>query len=474
MEDEASKKTCMTTNEPHINPAEIRGIWGKNWKNLFAQVDIASMVVFRIAVGLIMLWEVTRYFDHNWIFKYWIKPKYNFTYWPFDWVSPFEGDGMYIFFYFLGVISVFIAIGFLYRISTVLFFFSFSYIFLLEQARYLNHFYLIVLIAFVMIFIPAHRKFSVDALLFKKIRSEYISAWHLWLMRFMIAIPYFWGGVAKINKDWFAGEPLRTWLRNDTDFPIIGSFFRDDWMILFLSYSGMLLDLLIVPALLYKRTRVIGFIGITLFHLMNARMFTIGIFPWFMIAATLLFFHPSWPRQLLHIFTKKWSRGVPSIPVAANFTLAPMQHIVTYALVFWFALHTFLPLRHWLYPGYVSWTEEGHRFAWHMKLRTKSGRGIFTIQDKDTGRRSLINPENYLQEWQINKMIDRPYLIWQFAQIVKEDYEDRGMNVGVYANVRASLNARPMQVLITPDYDLTEVPRFLFKRSYWIEPMTSK
>ena len=102
---------------------EISYVLGKKYKNLFAQVDIASLVVFRITFGLIMLIEVFRYFNHNWIARYWIDTEYNFPYWPFEFLKPFGGNGMYYLFILLGVLSFFILMGFLYRMSTTLYVF---------------------------------------------------------------------------------------------------------------------------------------------------------------------------------------------------------------------------------------------------------------------------------------------------------------------------------------------------------------
>jgi len=158
---------------------------------LFAPVDILSLVYFRIAFGAIMLWEVYRYFDHGWIPRYWINPALNFTYYGFDWVRPWGGSGMYLHWVALGALAILIILGLGYRISATLFFLGFTYAFLLEQARYLNHFYLICLISFLMIFIPAHRAAPLDALWRPSIRSQTAPAWALWVLRAQIGIAYF-------------------------------------------------------------------------------------------------------------------------------------------------------------------------------------------------------------------------------------------------------------------------------------------
>lgn len=448
---------------------EISEVWGTGkFKNFFGPVDNATIVLFRIMFGGIMFWEVTRYFKYNWISRYWIEPYFNFAYSPF-YLKPLPGDTMYLLWYLLGVLAICIAIGFLYRVCTSLFFVIFTYTFLLEQARYLNHFYLVILISFIMIWIPAHRSFSIDALLFKKIRSGVNPSWNLWLIRFTVGVPYFFGGVAKINPDWLRGYPLRNWLLGDQNFPVIGKYFTEEWMVLIMSYSGLLLDLAVVPVLLFKRTRIFGFIIICLFHLMNAELFEIGIFPWFMIAATTLFFNPDWPKRFLSIISFK--RVQFRKPDFTNVSFK-QNKAVLWCLVAFVGLQVHLPLRHLLIPGNVHWTEEGHKYAWHMKLRSKSGTTRFTVKNKATGESLRVDLDGYLQGWQENKMDGNPPMIWKFAQFLKKEYLQMGIEVEVYADARASLNGREFQPIIDPAVDLAVQRKPFFGHSDWILPLT--
>jgi len=255
--------------------------------------------------GLYSNLAVAGYFDHNWIDRYWIEPPFHFSYYGFDWVYPWPGDLMYLHFVVLGILASFIMIGFKYRISAILFFLGFTYIFLVDQATYLNHFYLICWISFLMIFVPANRAFSIDVLRNKKLRTDTIPAWPIWLLRAQIGIVYFFGGIAKLNSDWILGEPMRLWLSYRTDFPIFGQFFTEELTVYSFAYGALLVDLLVVPFLLWKKTRLTAFCIVTIFHIMNHFLFFIGIFPWFMIFATLLFFSPDWPRRLVNFVRKK-------------------------------------------------------------------------------------------------------------------------------------------------------------------------
>ena len=70
------------------------------------------------------------------------------------------------------VAGLFVTLGFLYRLSSVVFFALFTYIYMLEQAFYLNHFYLVSVLSFMMILLPCNCYFSIDAYIWPKIYSR--------------------------------------------------------------------------------------------------------------------------------------------------------------------------------------------------------------------------------------------------------------------------------------------------------------
>ncbi|HEY8379736.1 MAG TPA: HTTM domain-containing protein [Nannocystis sp.] len=457
------ERSSMVTRPP-------RAPW---WARLFESVDIASLVCFRIAFGVLMLAEVFRYLPR--VSRYYIEPEFHFTYFGFDWVQPLPGEWMYVHFGVLGLAALFITIGLFYRVSASVFFLGLSYVFLVEQARYLNHIYLLCLISFIMIFVPAHRALSVDAWLRPKLRSQTAPAWALWLVRFQIGVPYFFGGVAKINADWLQGEPLRMWLAHRADHPLYGSLMTEEWVVYFFSYAGLVFDLLIVPAMLWRKTRVPAFLAALCFHFINGNIFTIGIFPWVMAAATLIYFPPDWPRQVGRRFLKLV--GVQTIadpplppppPPPPPTTLGPRRALLLGVLGTYVAWQMLMPLRHWLYPGDVAWTEEGHKFAWRMKLRDKRGSVVFVATDPASGRTWRINPRKHLARWQVGEMTGRPEMILQFAHHIADKLRDKGYpDVEVRAIAAISLNGRPPRLMIDPDVDLTRVERSIWPAS-WI------
>jgi hypothetical protein len=459
-------------------------------------VDISFLVFFRVVFGAIMFWEVYRYFTHGWINRYYIEPTVYFTYYGFSWVKPWPGQGMYIHFSILGVAAVCIFLGFFYRIAATIFFLGFSYVFLLDQTRYLNHFYLICLISFLLIFLPAHRAVSIDALLRPKLRSPTVPAWALWLLRAQVGFAYFFGGIAKLNSDWFQGEPMRTWLKPLTRLPSIGPLFEKEWVVYNFVIGGLLLDLLVVPLLLWRRTRPYAFLAAILFNLLNAMIFNIGIFPWLMLGATLIFFPPDLLRRILRGIVRAFDSpdaakdsmpapttdksgtlaanpGAETVPIEATCDeLSGRQKAVAGLLTTYMVIQIMLPLRHFAYPGNVSWTEEGHNFSWHMKLRAKKADALFTVTHPATGRTWIIDPKEQLEPRQVAKMGTHPDMVLQFAHHLAEQKRREGYeNVEVRARVMASLNGRKPQLLIDPNADLAK-ERLSLLPARWILPLS--
>jgi hypothetical protein len=437
----------------------------------FAPIDNASLIFFRIAFGLLMFWEVCRYFIHGWISRYWINSEFQFTYYGFSWIHLWPGNGMYVHWAILGLLALFIAIGFFYRLSIILFFLGFTYCFLLDQTTYLNHFYLICLLSFLLSFVPANRSLAIDAWFRPNLRSQTTPPWTLWLLRGQLAIVYFFGGIAKISPDWLRGEPMRMWLARRIDFPIIGHFFRDEWLVYLLSYGGLLLDLLIAPALLWRRTRVPAFCIAVLFHLMNARLFSIGIFPWLAIAATTLFLSPSWPRRVLAIFFS------PAVSPPSESEAPPSerkQMLVLGLAAIYIVIQLVVPLRHLLYPGRVDWTYEGHRFSWRMKLLDRDAWTRFFITDPSTAQTVWVDPRDILSSRQASKMAARPDMILQFAHYLAAIMPRQGVApLQVRARVVVSLNGREPELLADPKVDLATEKRSLLP-ARWLLPMTKR
>jgi vitamin K-dependent gamma-carboxylase len=488
-----------TTEQPRSKPPSgTRGVAAALLGRLFGPVDIASLVFFRVAFGVLMVVDAWRYWSYGWVQTSYIDPAYHFKYYGFGWVNVWPGDGLYVHFLALMVLASFVALGLWYRLSAALFFLGFTYFFLLDQTTYLNHFYLICLISFLMIFVPANRAFSVDALRKPQIRSETAPAWALWVLAAQMGIAYFYGGLAKLNGDWLRGEPMRDWMaQKSADFPLVGPLFTEEWMVYLFSYGGLLFDLLIVPFLLWRRTRLVAFAVALAFHLTNWQLFNIEVFPFLAIGATTLFFAPSWPRRLVgHLRGLFWADSRPAAAPSgpgheekekeeereARGGQAPpagpptglrsrRQWVIASLLGAYLLVQLLVPLRHFLYPGSVTWTQEGQRFAWHMKLYHVEGEALLYATDPMSGRTWEIDPGDYLTPLQYRFLVRHPDMLLQFAHYTAEELRAQGYEgIEIRADVVASLNRRYHQPLVDPTVDLAQQPRTLAPAP-WIVPL---
>lgn len=437
---------------------------------LLAPVDAASLVFFRIAFGLLMVVEVARYLLYGWVDALYTGPAVRFPYLGFEWVRPWPGDGMTLHFLALGALGLCIAVGLAYRLCAALFCAGFGYLFLIDQSLYLNHFYLIALVSFLLVFVPAHRSFSLDARLRPRLRAATVPAWALWLLRFQIALPYVFGGIAKLSPHWLSGAPMRLLLlgRFGTGSPRTDALVADEVVVMAFTYGGLLLDLLVVPLLLFRPTRAPAFAAAVLFHLTNAWLFEIGIFPWFMIAATTLFLAPDWPRRLL-------GRERPT-PVEAPQSLgAPparprLGALAVTAAGLWIAVHVALPFRHHLYPGDVAWTSEGDRFAWRMMLNVTSSTFTFHVTHPASGESWSVQPAELLETRQQEALASSSDAVLQLAHLLAQRWRERGYeDVEVRVRAHQSLNGGPPALWIDPEVDLAREPRSLAPKP-WMRP----
>jgi hypothetical protein len=422
-----------------------------------------------------MLWHIASSFQHDLIGYYWLEPRLHFKYRGLSWVRPWPGDGMYLHFVLLAGAAAALMVGRWTRSAAWIFSLGFTYLFLLDQARYLNHSYLISLVAFLLAITPAHRVWSLDRVYARREGVEWpptVPVWAVWLLRFQIGVVYAFGGLAKLDAGWLGAESLRRRFA-DAGGPLIGWIVEHNLVQVVFSWGGLLFDLLIVPLLLWRRTRLVAFAAAVLFHVANSQLFTIGVFPWLAIAATTMFFSPDWPHRLVRRIGLRptlWMR--PRSPRAADAIAAPppsprpMSRPAFACLTAYVVVQLLVPLRHYLYPGDVAWNQRGYRFSWHMMLHGRTGAvRLRVVMGTDT---TIVFPSQYMASWQARPMIRHPGMILQFAHHVADEFsQGRADPVRVYADAVLSVDGRPPSLLIDPKVDLASKHN-TFGRQRWI------
>lgn len=436
-------------------------------RTLTAPVDGASLAVVRFAFGAIVVWEVLRYVDRGWIARYYLDAPVQFTYLFAPWLRPLPGVGMYVVFALLAVAGAALALGAWTRVAAAVAALCLGYAFLLEQSRYLNHGYLMVLVAVLLVVVPTDRTWSVDA--WRRGRDRKAPFWAVVALRFQVGVVYAFAGVAKLHPDWLAGRPLDRWLRGHDDVPLLGwATALPNAPVLF-AWGGLLLDGLAVPLLLWRRTRLPTFGALVVFHAGNDQLFSIGVFPALAVALTTVFFAPDWPR-----FGRLRSARAPARPVALRpaprgrrvgaAEAAALALLATFAIV-----QVALPLRHHAYPTDVTWSEDGHRFAWRMMLRSKQGDLRLVVVDRADGTSRTLPARELVASWQHGQVSTRPDLIQQLAHHVARSEAASGRDVAVHALAFVALNGRPPRMLIDPTVDLAATRR-TWRSAPWVLP----
>ena len=420
-----------------------------------------------------MTFSIIRFWLKGWIETIYIEPSFHFSYYFFDWVKPL-GELTYILFLICGVSAFFVAIGYKYKYSIIIFFLSFTYIELMDKTTYLNHYYFISILSFIMIFLPANSSYSFDSFQ-NKVSYKSVFKWNVDCIKLLLLIVYLYSGLAKINSDWLLeAQPLKIWLTSNYDLPLIGDLLQKTWVHYFMSWGGMIYDLSIAFLLLYPKTRIFAFMMVIFFHLFTAVLFPIGMFPYIMIMGSIIFFDSKTHKDILDtIFSKiGLSKLIDSKYIYENeVKRLKYKNVRIGILSTFFIIQVLFPFRYFFYPGELFWNEQGYRFSWRVMLIEKKGYTNFKVVDKNNNTSFYIKNEDFLTEFQERQMSFQPDFILEFAHHIGDFYRENGIEkVEVYADSYVTLNGRMSMRFINPKTDLYNEKRG-FKHKEWIIPI---
>ncbi len=436
----------------------------------------SPLIIFRIGFGLMMLYSIIRFWSKDWIYTLYLQPKFHFTYYGFEWVKPL-GNLTYLLFFICGLSALFVALGFKYRVAIITFFLSFTYIELMDKTTYLNHYYFISILSFLLIFLPANSSFSIDSYLKKK-TYRLVPKWSIDAVKLLVSIVYVYAGLTKINSDWlFKAMPLKIWLPSKYDLPFIGeTLMQQNWFHYAMSWSGMIYDLTIPFLLLYKKTRWFAFGLVVFFHVFTGILFPIGMFPYVMIVSSLIFFESGFHHKII-LFLKRilsyFFKLKQKIEVKEIYNFKH-QKITIIVLSLFFIVQLVFPFRYALYPNELFWTEEGYRFSWRVMLMEKMGYANFKITDSKTGNFFYVDNQDFLTPLQEKQMSFQPDFILEYAHFLGDHFKSNGHeNIQVFVESYVALNGRLSQPFINKNIDLYQ-QKETFNPKEWILPFNDE
>tara|TARA_B110000971_G_scaffold146125_1_gene149225 strand:- start:961 stop:1764 length:804 start_codon:yes stop_codon:yes gene_type:complete len=263
--------------------------------------------------------------------------------------------------------------------------------------------------------------------------------------------------------------PMSIWLQAKAHWPIVGSLFTEQWIAYSFSFLGCIFDLTIVFFLLSKKWRIPAYIVLVVFHTITGIMFPIGMFPWIMILATLIFFSPDFHQKIIIFIQSRLKLKVrESIEYNSLFLHGFKKKVLTGFLLTYVLFQLLFPFRCLLYPGQLFWTEQGYRFSWRVMLMEKAGTAFFYVTDPITGNRGEVDNSQFLSPTQEKMMATQPDLILQYAHIIKREVESRGLkNPIINAQVYVTLNGSRSKLFIDPEINLAIVDDS-FEHKDWI------
>ncbi|WP_298756256.1 HTTM domain-containing protein [uncultured Psychroserpens sp.] len=431
-------------------------------KFLFKHIDNTSLIVFRMMFGALIFLESIGAIFTGWLKRTLIEPDFTFNFIGFDWLQPLPGQWMYVYYIIMGLCGIGVMIGYKYRISMLGFAVLWTGTYLMQKSSYNNHYYFLMLLSAIMVFLPAHKYASIDAKQNPSIKSISMPNWCRWIFIIQLFILYTYASIAKMYPDWLDLSVPKLLMESKKHYVIVGDLLQYKFVHYGIAYGGILFDGLIIPLLLWKRTRKIAFFASIFFHLFNSFIFQVGIFPYLSLAFAVFFFEP---ERIQKLFLKRKAIFKDEKIDVPNY--APLFKTI---FVLYFIVQIALPLRHHFIKDDVLWTEEGHRLSWRMMLRSKRANTSFRVVDKATNAVIPIKLKDYLSIKQIRSVSSKPDVMWQFAQRLKRLYAEKGIDIEVYVRAFVSVNGKPTKQLINPEIDLANVKWNHFKHHDWILP----
>ena len=438
-----------------VNWALLRIMGGAVDSLLFKRADIRTLVMLRIAIGLWFFIDFSGMMLIGYVQEAYIDAQVHFPFYGFEWITPLPGWAMYVLFSIMAVAAVFIMFGYRYKLALFIFLIGQTYVFMLDIVYTLNKFYLFILLAGLLIFLPANRLISLDTRLKRVPYQEEVPRWMVLVFQFMIGLIYVYSGISKLTTDWLVlHQPLTNFLSWQWPFNALSTELREG-VIALMTYGGLFFDLTIVIWLSFRKTRMFGHLYQVSFHLLNFFYLNVGSLSIFMIIITLILFPPQWIREKMRL--RYYHDGFP--------LKAVKKRTVSWVLGMFALIMVLLPHRHYLIDNNVNWTEKGHRFSWRLMTRTKLGsHSTFIITDKATQQTWTISPKDYLTGRQYRKMSAETDLVIVFAHWLEDEWKAKGYeDLKITAVVSTKLNGRTAQLLIDPNLDLTEVERSVWR-----------
>ncbi|XP_060652296.1 vitamin K-dependent gamma-carboxylase [Drosophila nasuta] len=372
-----------------------------------------------------------------------------------------------------------IMLGYRFRWSCLTFISCYWYIFLLDKPAWNNHSYLFGLVGTLLLFTQAHSYCSLDSWLKLELRQP-VPYWNYFIIKFQFFILYMYAGLKKFSLEWLSGYAMSSLSEHWVFAPFRQLLDGEIIDLLIIHWFTAIFDFSIAFFMTCERTRLFATPFMISFHLMNSRLFVIGMFPWVCLAEVPLFFGFSWPRRIRSLGKS----------VKLPFSEKPVQHKAGFRaqlrsclILFYCGLQLFLPYSHFITKGYNNWTNGLYGYSWDMMVHSYDT--VLTsikIVDNENQQVHHLNPYAFTEYDRWTKFAD---MAVQYAKCIERNiHEDlakhpqnsplTSTNISIYFDIWCSMNGRFQQRTFDPRMDLLRAPWSPFKSTPWSLPLLNE
>ncbi|XP_072311491.1 vitamin K-dependent gamma-carboxylase [Eucyclogobius newberryi] len=469
----------------------------RSWQSLVTllnrPMDPASLGIFRFLFGLLMAIDITqerglshldwKYLDGAPVCRF---PLFNF-------LHPLPLDWMYFAYLVMFVGAVGIMLGCFYRLSCLMFLSTYWYIFFLDKTTWNNHSYLYGLIGFQLTLMDGNRYWSIDGLRKPQIRNAHVPLWNYTVLRSQIFIVYFIAGIKKLDADWVEGYSM-SYLAHHWLFDPFKLILPVELVNLVVVHGGgLILDLTAGYLLFFDVTRPYAVVFVSYFHCMNSQLFSIGMFPYTMLATSPLFCYTDWPRRLFTCFPEFLKPVLPltsldikssascvygeeqrgterqeTSPVKKPFKLR--HKLGAFFTIVYIMEQLFMPYSHFITQGYNNWTNGLYGYSWDMMVHSRTHQHVkITYKDGKTGEIGYLNPGVFTQS---RRWKDHGDMLKQYSTCLSQLLPRYNItDAEIYFDIWVSINDRFQQRIFDPRVDIVKADWSPFRPNPWLMPL---
>lgn len=311
--------------------------------------------------------------------------------------------------------------------------------------------------------------------------------WNYFLIKYQFFILYFIAGCKKLSTEWlfewrysmtnlsihWMFTPLRVLLGNETTDQI------------FVHWFAAIFDTSISFFLICEKSRPIAMLISIVFHVMNSRLFNIGMFPWVCLVELPLFCRHEWPRTFLRKL--KCSTAADSVRTIANDKNVTTkrtlrERFTTFLILIYCCLQLCLPYSHFISKGYNGWVDGVYGYSFDMMMQNWEPSIIsLKVVDNNVKQTHFIEPLAFTDSL---RWTQYPSMAYQYSQCIREnlknDYHENpnsvlsSSNFSIYFDIWYSLNGRVHQRIYDPRVDFTKTRWHPFETPTFTLPLLTE